>query len=90
MVANKHRFGSRKPRKTKFPENWSDDKIIQEVNRIANDPSTTSGSGKWDSSYRIETVDGIELRVDFYPSSNPDYAGKVSTAYPTNVTTNPI
>jgi hypothetical protein len=32
------------------------------------------------------TNNGWNIRVDFYPPNHPQHAGKVSTAYPTNVT----
>lgn len=88
-ILNRHRSGADKPEKTEFPSDWSDERIINEVNKIANDPTAVTGAGKWDSPYKIGTVDGIEIRVDFYPSAHPQYSGKVSTAYPTNVPPNP-
>ncbi len=88
-ILNRHRAGAGKAGKTEFPTNWNDDKIMDEVNRIANDPNAAGGLGKWDSPYKTGTVDGIDIRVDFYPANHPNYAGQVSTAYPTNVTPNP-
>jgi hypothetical protein len=44
--------------------------------------------GKWNSPYKIGVVEGIEIRVDFYPINHPHYSGRVSTAYPTNVNPN--
>jgi hypothetical protein len=37
-ILNRHRNGSEISGKTEFPQTWSDDKIIYEVNKIANDP----------------------------------------------------
>ena len=88
-ILNRHRGGTGKPGKTEFPSSWSDDRIIEEVNRIASDPGASGGVGKWNSPYKIGIVDGIEIRVDFYPSTHPTYSGKVSTAYPINTTPNP-
>ncbi len=88
-IINRHKSGAGKPGKTEFPSNWDDDKIINEVNKIANNPNAPGGVGKWDSPYKTGTVDGIEIRVDFYPSTHPTHAGKVSTAYPTNTPPNP-
>lgn len=88
-ILNRHRAGAGKPGKTEFPASWSDARIISEVNKIANDPSAPGGVGKWDSPYKTGTIDGIDIGVDFYPPNNPTYAGKVSTAYPTNTTPNP-
>jgi hypothetical protein len=72
-----------------FPAAWSDDKILNEVSDVATDPSATRGVGKWDSPFAVGTRDGIEIRVDFYPPTHPQHAGKISTAYPTNVPPNP-
>ena len=87
-ILNRHQAGAGKPGKTEFPAEWSDQRILDEVNKIANDPKAPGGVGKWDSPYKTGTVDGIEIRVDFYPSTHPSHAGKVSTAYPTNTTPN--
>jgi outer membrane murein-binding lipoprotein Lpp len=88
-ILNRHRHGSNKPGKTEFPQGWSDDKIINEVNKIANDPTAKQGMGKYNSPYKIGKVDGVEIRVDFYPKDHPTKAGKVSTAYPINTKKNP-
>lgn len=84
---NRHRAGAGKPGKTEFPVNWEDEKILHHISDIATDPKAKTGLGKWDSPYAIGTRDGIEIRVDFYPN-NHKYAGKISTAYPLNVTPN--
>ncbi|WP_394560153.1 RHS repeat-associated core domain-containing protein [Aquipseudomonas alcaligenes] len=88
-ILNRHRAGAGKPGKTEFPASWSDDKILNYVSDVATDPSSTTGLGKWDSPYAIGVREGIEIRVDFYPRNHPDYAGKISTAYPTNTPANP-
>ena len=87
-ILNRHRNGAGKPNKTEFPAHWTDERIINEVNKIANDPNAPGGVGKWDSPYKTGIVDGVHIRVDFYPS-NHKHAGKVSTAYPLNTTRNP-
>lgn len=88
-ILNRHRAGAGKPGKTEFPASWSDDKILNYVSDVATDPSSTTGLGKWDSPYAIGVREGVEIRVDFYPRNHPDYAGKISTAYPTNTPANP-
>jgi hypothetical protein len=88
-IINGHKSDAGKPGKTEFPSNWDDDKIVNEVNKIANNPNAPGGIGKCDSPYKTGTVDRIEIRVDFYPSMHPTSAGKVSTAYPTNTNPNP-
>jgi hypothetical protein len=82
-ILNRHKAGAGKEGKTEFPSDWSDDKIIDEVNKIANDPHAPRGLGKWNSPYKTGMVDGIKIRVDFYPIGHK-YGGMVSTAYPTN------
>jgi hypothetical protein len=88
-ILNRHRYGAGKPDKTEFPVNWSDDKIIDNVNKIANSVNIPGGIGPYNAPYKIGTIDGIKVRVDFYPPNHPKYAGKVSTAYPINVTPSP-
>ena len=88
-ILNRHRAGAGKPEKTEFPATWSDDRTLHEISDVATDPKATWGVGKWDSPYAIGTRDGIDIRVDFYPSNHPQYAGKISTAYPINVPANP-
>lgn len=88
-IWNRHKYGVGISRKTEFPQNWSDDKIINAVNQIAADPNATFGVGKWDSPYKIGTVDGIRIRVDFYPPNHTEHAGKVFTGYPLDTPANP-
>lgn len=89
-ILNRHRSGAGKPGKTEFPSSWDDKKIIDEVNTIANNPKAPGGTGKWNSPFKTGNVDGVEIRVDFYPPTHPTYAGRVSTAYPTNTIPNPL
>ena len=88
-ILNRHRSGAGISGKTEFPSSWNDQTIIDNINKIANDPTATGGMGKWNSPYKIGIINGVEVRVDFYPINHPKYAGKVSTAYPINVTPNP-
>ena len=88
-ILNRHRHGAGKPGKTEFPADWSDDKILAEVSSVSIDPESIRGVGKWDSPYAIGMRDGVEIRVDFYPNSHPTHSGKISTAYPINVSPNP-
>jgi len=81
-ILNRHRFGANKPGKTEFPSTWNDDRILFEVNRIANDPNASGGVGKWNSPYKIGVSDGTRIRVDFYPNNHARFSGRVSTAYP--------
>ncbi|NQX64626.1 EndoU domain-containing protein [Paenibacillus alba] len=88
-ILNRHRAGQGIPGKTEFPATWSDEKILAEISDVATDPKSTWSMGKWDSPYATGTRDGIDIRVDFYPLNHPNYAGKISTGYPTNVPANP-
>ncbi len=88
-ILNRHRYGAGKPGKTEFPSHWSDSDILQHVSDVATDPHSVAGVGKWNSPYVVGVRDGIEIRVDFYPATHPTYAGKISTAYPINVSPNP-
>jgi Bacterial EndoU nuclease len=88
-ILNRHRNGAGQPGKTEYPASWSDQKIIDATNKIANDPTAAGGMGKYNSPFKTGVVDGIEIRVDFYPTNHPTYAGRVSTSYPTNVPPNP-
>jgi RHS repeat-associated protein len=93
-ILNRHLSGANKPGKTEFPPTWDKEKVINEVNKIANNPNAKGGTGAYNAKFKTGNVDGIEIRVDFYPEKLPGgaphpNAGKVSTAYPTNVTPNP-
>lgn len=96
-ILNRHKNGAGIPGKTEFPKEWNDNKIINEINDIANDPNAPGGVGPFDAPYKIAVIDGVEIRVDFYPDFYPDrdpperhpLSGKVSTAYPTNTPANP-
>ncbi|MBL0200733.1 MAG: EndoU domain-containing protein [Chitinophagaceae bacterium] len=87
-ILNRHKGGTGMPGKTEFPSSWSDDEIINAVNKIANDPNATGGVGKFNSPFKTGTINGIEIRVDFYPTNHPKYSGQVSTAYPINAIPN--
>jgi hypothetical protein len=58
-----HRHGGGSPGKSEFPSDWSDDKIIEEVENVANDPAsrrTVQPNGR----IRVEgTRDGVDIRV---------------------------
>lgn len=57
-----HRHGGG-PDKSEFPSDWSDDKIIEEVESVANDPAsrrTVQPNGR----VRVEGIrDGVDIRV---------------------------
>ncbi len=78
-----HRPGTGTPGKSAFPHGWSDDKIIQEIESVANDPTsirTAQGNGLM----RIEgTRDGIDIRVIRDRGS-----ASIHTVHPTNTPRN--
>jgi hypothetical protein len=79
-----HRAGTGRPGKTEFPVTWGDDKIIAEIESVANDPASSSvlqANGR----LRIAgTRDGIDI------DAVVDRDGTtIVTGYPTNVTPNP-
>lgn len=86
---NRHRPGAGISGKTEFPASWSDKEILHHISDVATNPNSIRGIGKYDSPYAIKTIKGIDIRVDFYPVNHPKYAGKISTAYPTNTPVNP-
>jgi len=88
-ILNRRASGAGKAGKTEFPSSWSNDRILHQVSDIATDPNATRGVGKWNSPYAIGTRDGVDIRVDFYPSNHAKYPGQISTAYPINATPNP-
>ncbi len=78
-----HRFGTGKAGKTEFPSNWSDDKIIDEVESVANDPASkrdVQPGGR----IKVEgNRDGVEIRVILEPDGIT-----IVTAFPTNLPVN--
>lgn len=88
-ILNRHRAGAGISGKTEFPASWSDQQTLHHISDVATDPAAVTGMGKWNSPYSIGVRDGVEIRVDFYPTTHPTHAGKISTAYPTNVPPNP-
>ncbi len=88
-ILNRHRAGEGISGRTEFPASWSDQQILHHISDVATDPAAVTGMGKWKSPYSTGVRDGIDIRVDFYPTTHPTHAGKISTAYPTNVPPNP-
>jgi hypothetical protein len=79
-----HYYGTGKPCKSEFPQDWDRERILTTIKRIgAND------NGNWrreDNGYYVteEMVDGVNVRVVLGPQKR-----KVITSYPTNVERNP-
>jgi len=76
-----HRPGAGKRGKSEFPADWSDDKIIQEIEDIANDPATEA-QPSGDRLVKTGTRDGVEIKVVIDPD------GEIVTGYPENAPSN--
>jgi hypothetical protein len=83
ILAN-HRAGAGKLGKTEFPANWDDQRIVHQVSDIANDPNLTRQVDSRGTPSVTGTRDGIDITVTFFPD-NHARAGKISSAYPTNL-----
>ena len=77
-----HRAGTNNSGKTEFPKAWSDDKIIESIEEVANDPKVTSRDGKWNSKIKTKNIDGVDVEVII------DNNGNIVTGYPINVPMN--
>ena len=74
------------PGKSSFPKEWSKDRILREINEIAQDQTII---GKTQSNGRIvkdKIIDGVNVRVVVEPAVK---GGKVVTSFPTNLPINP-
>ncbi|MBK6897571.1 MAG: EndoU domain-containing protein [Alphaproteobacteria bacterium] len=79
-----HKHGQNKPCKSEFPENWSDEKIISTINKIASDETTKwkqQDNGNFVANAREEN---LKIRIVL----NEDKS-QIITAYPLNVPRNP-
>jgi Bacterial EndoU nuclease len=73
-----HRHDSGVPNKTTFPEDWDDDKIIDEVEDVAKNPDEPPEYDEDDETWTVHgTRDGVDIEVIVSPD------GKVKTGYPT-------
>jgi hypothetical protein len=79
-----HKFGTNKPGKAEFPKGWSDDKIMEQIKSVGDDPAS---SRRVDTDGRIiieGTREGIDIRVVVESDGVT-----VRSAYPTNTPRNP-
>jgi hypothetical protein len=80
-----HRPGTGIPGKTEFPVGWSDEKIIREIESVANDP-TAARSLRLDGRLVAEgTRDGVAIRVIIAANGR-----SIVTGHPTNLARNPL
>jgi hypothetical protein len=75
------------PGKSSFPQSWSADRILDEVNRIASDASIAATVQRNGRTVKDVEVDGVMIRVVQESAAN---GGGVVTAFPTNVPRNPL
>ena len=79
-----HRPGTGHSGKSEFPAGWSDDKIVNTIEDVADDP-TSKRTVQKNGRTRVEgTRDGVDVTVIV----NPD-GRSVRTAFPTNMPRNP-
>ena len=79
-----HGPGRNTPGKSNFPSDWSDDKTIEAILDVANDPASSRGSGDDGRTLVTGTRDGVDIEVVI------DKTGKsVISAYPKNTPRNP-
>jgi hypothetical protein len=77
-----HRAGTGEPGKSEFPKEWPDDKVIEEIENIANDPKIPA-EPQGDRIVKKGTLDGIDIQVVINPN------GEIVTGYPVNAARNP-
>jgi hypothetical protein len=86
-IISNHASGTGKPGKTEFPADWSDQDIISAVSDVTTNPISTKGVDPRGTPYADGIVNGVDIRVTFFPEGHPR-EGKISSAYPTNVPPN--
>jgi hypothetical protein len=80
-----HRPGTGIPGKTEFPVGWADDKIIREIESVAND-ATAARSLRLDGRFVAEaTRDGVTIRVIIAANGR-----SIVTGHPTNLPRNSL
>ena len=79
-----HGPGRNTPDKSSFPSDWSDEKTVEAIVEVANDPQSTRTLQPSGRTVVNGTRDGIDIRVIIGADGRT-----IVTAYPTNVTRNP-
>ena len=79
-----HRPGRGVPGKSEFPPGWSDDKIIEAIEDVANDPSSARRVEADGRTVVTGRRDGVDLRVVVERDGR-----SIVTGYPTNTPRNP-
>jgi len=74
-----HRYGTRRPNKTEFPERWDDDDaIIERIEDVAKNPDQPPRQGPNGNWVAQGTRDGVRMKVIIRPD------GTIRTAHPTS------
>lgn len=79
-----HRPGRGLPGKSEFPQGWSDDRIIEAIEAVANDPASTRRLEADGRTVLTGRRSGVEMRVVVERDGR-----SVVTGYPTNTPRNP-
>ncbi|MGU3536734.1 EndoU domain-containing protein [Methylobacterium sp. A54F] len=79
-----HRAGTGRTGKTEFPAHWDDDRIIREIESIANDPALSPHLQANGRNRFTGTRDGVEIEVIVDRDDT-----SIVTGYPTNTPANP-
>ncbi len=80
-----HRAGTGKAGKSESPASWSDDKIIAEIESVANDPASKRSTPDKRGKLEVEgSRDGVDILVVLSKDRRT-----IITAYPTNLPPNP-
>ena len=77
-------MGRNIPGKSEFPPRWSDDRVIKEIESVANDPASSRQPGRKDHTDVEGTRDGIDIKVVIESDGKT-----IVTSFPTNVPRNP-
>lgn len=76
-----HGPGRTTPDKSTFPSDWSDEKTIEAIKDVANDPASVRTPADGDRTSVDGTRDGVDIRVIIGRDGKA-----IVTAYPTNIT----
>ena len=79
-----HLHGVGIPDKTEFPASWSEDRIIDEIESVANDPTSSRRTGRRQRTIIEGTRDGVDIRLLIEPDGTT-----IVTGHPTNLQANP-
>lgn len=77
-----HRYGTGRPGKGEFPAGWTDEKIIEVIEDVANDPGSSRQAQRNGRVKVSGTRDGVGVDVIVAPG------GEIVTGYPTSTPRN--